>query len=71
MSEPWDGRMVVHCGRRLRVSGGQGAEFRTAEACPAGVPAGVTPLELYERCLRCPAARRERERRGQVQQEPG
>lgn len=59
---PWDNRMWVHCGKRLPVSGGQGQDFQTTEACPAGVPPGLTPMELYERCLRCPVARRHRER---------
>lgn len=63
MTEPWDGKMWVHCGRRLRVGGGQGADFKTLEACPAGLPEGMTPQELYERCVSCPAARRERARR--------
>jgi len=60
---PWDGRIWVHCDARVRVAGGQGADFRTTEPCPAGAEPGLTPMELYERCLRCPAGRRARERR--------
>jgi hypothetical protein len=63
MSVDWDGRAELHCGVRLRVTGGRGKDFLTAEPCPAGVPAGIPILEVYERCLRCPVARRHREKR--------
>lgn len=55
--------MLAHCGARVLVSGGQGQDFKTVEPCPAGAPAGLTPMELYERCLYCPVARRVRERK--------
>jgi hypothetical protein len=59
----WDGRAWFHCGARLRVAAGGGADFRVLEDCPAGVSAGLPPRELYERCLRCPAGRRARDAR--------
>jgi hypothetical protein len=57
--------MATHCGARVLVSGGQGQDFRTVEACPAGARAGLTPSELYERCLHCPVARRMREKKNE------
>jgi len=60
----WDGRAWFHCGKRLLVAGGQGQDFVVREPCPAGVEPGLAVMDLYDRCLRCPVARRKRAEEG-------